>query len=164
MAKVYGLKQCYVPVRETYSQTIISYSMTPESDGVHATWYEVYFNKKEVQKPSLAQIKEAVIADINARVKDNIISGFVWNGNPVWLSQENQMNFSQAVVPATLKIGEQQDGTPIYKTFSDADELKAFNDACSLWRQQCLTDGYQKKDGMDWAPYEAYFPITPNAE
>jgi hypothetical protein len=67
-------------------------------------------------------------------------------------------------VPATLKIGEEQDGTPIYKTFSDAAELKAFNDACSLWRQQCLTNGYQKKDGMDWTPYEAYFPITPNAE
>ena len=154
MAKVYGLKQCYVPVRETYSQTIISYSMTPEPDGVHATWYEVYFNKKEVQKPSLEQIKDAVISDINARVKDNIISGFVWNGKPVWLSEENQMNFAQGVAPVTLKIGEESDKTPIYQSFGTTEELKAFSDACTLYKQQCLTDGYAEKDGIDWSPYE----------
>ena len=154
MAKVYGLKQCYVPVRETYSQTIISYSMTPEPDGVHATWHEVYFNKKEVQKPSLEQIKDAVISDINARVKDNIISGFVWNGKPVWLSEENQMNFAQGVAPVTLKIGEESDKTPIYQSFGTAEELKAFSDACTLYKQHCLTDGYAEKDSIDWSDYD----------
>ncbi len=154
MAKVYGLKQCYVPVRETYSQTIISYSMTPEPDGVHATWHEVYFNKKEVQKPSLEQIKDAVISDINARVKDNIISGFVWNGKPVWLSEENQMNFAQGVAPVTLKIGEESDKTPIYQSFGTAEELKAFSDACTLYKQNCLADGYAEKDGIDWSDYD----------
>lgn len=154
MAKVYGLKQCYVPVRETYSQTIISYSMTPEPDGVHATWYEVYFNKKEVQKPSLEQIKEAVISDINARVKDNIISGFVWNGKPVWLSEENQMNFAQGVAPVTLKIGEELDGTPIYHNFDTADELEGFSTQCSMWRQCCLKGGWTEKDSIDWSPYD----------
>ena len=154
MAKVYGLKKCYVPVRETYSQTIISYSMTLEPDGIHATWYEVYFNKKEVQKPSLEQIKDAVISDINARVKDNIISGFVWNGKPVWLSEENQMNFAQGVAPVTLKIGEESDKTPIYQSFGTTEELKAFSDACTLYKQQCLTDGYAEKDGIDWSDYD----------
>ena len=154
MAKFYGLKQCYVPVRETYSQTIISYSMTPEPDGVHATWYEVYFNKKEVQKPSLEQIKDAVISDINARVKSNIISGFVWNSKPVWLSEENQMNFAQAVVPATFKIGEEPDGTPIYQKFTTKTELNNFVDACVQWKQQCLVDGWTEKDSIDWSDYD----------
>ena len=157
MAKVYGLKQCYVPVRETYSQTIISYSMTPEPDGVHATWYEVYFNKKEVQKPSLEQIKDAVISDINARVKESIISGFVWNGHPVWLSQENQLNFTNATAPVTLKIGEQEDGTAVYEDFVDADQLAAFCTACNNHKQNTLTAGWQEKDGIDWSPYEQYF-------
>ena len=162
MSKVHGPKECFVPVRQDASQVIVSYDY--QADGKkNAFWHEVTFYKKK-GVPTLEQVKQAVIQDINDRVKTAIISGFTYEGNPVWLSQENQMNFSQAVVPATLKIGEKQDGTPIYKTFSDAAELKAFNDACSLWRQQCLTEGYQKKDGMDWAPYEAYFPITPNAE
>ena len=162
MSKVHGPKECFVPVRQDASQVIVSYDMTADGKK-NAFWHEVTFYKKKGM-PTLEQLKQAVIQDINDRVKTAIISGFTYEGNPVWLSQENQMNFSQAVVPATLKIGEEQDGTPIYKTFSDAAELKAFNDACSLWRQQCLTEGYQKKDGMDWAPYEAYFPITTNAE
>ena len=162
MSKVHGPKECFVPVRQDASQVIVSYDMTADGKK-NAFWHEVTFYKKKGM-PTLEQMKQAVIQDINDRVKTAIISGFTYEGNPVWLSQENQMNFSQAVVPATLKIGEEQDGTPIYKTFSDAAELKAFNDACSLWRQQCLTEGYQKKDGMDWEPYEAYFPITPNAE
>ena len=159
---MHGPKECFVPVRQDASQVIVSYEMTADGKK-NAFWHEVtFFKKKGI--PTLEQLKQAVFEDINSRVKTAIISGFVWNEKPVWLSEENQLNFSQAVVPATLKIGEEQDGTPIYKTFSDAAELKAFNDACSLWRQQCLSEGYQKKDGMDWAPYEAYFPITPNAE
>lgn len=71
----------------------------------------------------------------------------------MWLSEENQMNFSQAVVPATFKIGEQEDGTPIYHTFETAEDMKAFNDACIVWKQQCLAAGYQEKDGIDWSQY-----------
>lgn len=111
-------------------------------------------------KPTLREVRDFVLGVIDEQTRAAIISGFTYEGNPVWLSEENQLNFSQAVVPATLKIGEQQDGTPIYKTFSDAAELKAFNDACSLWRQQCLSEGYQKKDEMDWQPYEALYPVT----
>lgn len=150
---MYGPKECYAPIRENATQVIISYDKVADGKK-NAYWHEVYFNKNRNAKPSLDQIKEAVLADINQRVKTAIISGFTYEGNPVWLSQENQLNFSQAVVPATLKIGENQDGTPIYKTFSDADELKAFADACILWRQQCLQEGWQKKDSIDWSPYE----------
>ena len=173
MAKVYGLKQCYVPVRETYSQTIISYSMTPEPDGVHATWYEVYFNKKEIQKPSLAQIKEAVIADINRRTDEKIVSGMVWTpqsgGYPihVWLSQENQFNFKSAydlavqkqgaTLPVTFKMGEKEDGTPIYHTFETMEDADDFYLHAVAHINTCLSAGWAEKDGIDWAPYEDYF-------
>ena len=153
MSKVYGLIESYAPVRETYSQVVISYSMTPESDNVHATWHEVYFCKKQVAKPTLQQIKDAVIADINTRVRENIISGFVWNDKPVWLSEENQMNFAQGVAPVTLKIGEEPDRTPIYHDFETSKQLKAFSDACTLWKQQCLHDGWAEKDSIDWSAY-----------
>lgn len=154
MAKVYGLIVNYAPVRETYSQVVISYSMVPESDNVHATWHEVYFNKKQVAKPTLDQIKDAIISDINSRVKEKIIGGFVWNNKPVWLSEENQMNFAQGVAPVTLKIGEEPDRTPIYHGFETAKQLKAFSDACSVWKQQCLQAGWTEKDGIDWSPYD----------
>jgi hypothetical protein len=102
-------------------------------------------------------VKQAILADINDKVKTAIISGFVWNDKPVWFSEENQLNFTQCVVPVTFKIGEQEDGTPIYHEFTTAEDLKAFNDACIAWKQQCLTNGYAEKDSIEWTPYQQTF-------
>ena len=164
MNKVNGKKTSFAPIREDGSRITICYGLKKLSGDLYE-WYEVYLPKKQMSQLTLADVKEAIIGDINQRVKEAIVSGFTYDGNPVWLSEENQLNFSQAAIPATLKIGEQQDGTPIYKTFSVAAELKAFNDACSLWRQQCLTAGYAEKDSIDWEPYQKLFTDeTPTAE
>lgn len=154
MAKMYGPKECYAPIRENATQVIISYDKVADGKK-NAYWHEVYFNKNRNAKPSLDQIKEAVLADINQRVKAKIIGGFVWLGINVWLSTENQMNFVQAIAPVTLKIGENEEGEAVYQQFDTQEELKAFADACILWRQQCLQEGWQKKDSMDWGPYES---------
>ena len=152
MNKVTGKKSDFSPVREDGSRIAVCYGLT-KLDKDHYEWYEIYFYKKQCAQLSFADIKKAILADINAHVKEKIVSGFVLNGNPVWLSEENQMNFSQAVVPATFKIGEQEDGTPIYHTFETAEDMKAFNDAFIVWKQQCLAAGYQEKDGIDWSQY-----------
>jgi hypothetical protein len=133
-------------------------------DGKLYEWHEIYLPKTQNANLSLDIVKTAILNDINKRVKTAIISGFVWSENPVWLSEENQLNFSQAVVPATLKIGEQADGTPIYETFDTKTDLKAFNEACTLWKQQCLSEGYSEKDAIDWTPYEALFPESAKTE
>ena len=150
---MYGPKECYAPIRENATQVIISYDKVADGKK-NAYWHEVYFNKNRNAKPSLDQIKEAVLADINQRVKAKIIGGFVWTGINVWLSTENQMNFVQAIAPVTLKIGENEEGEAVYQQFDTQEELKAFADACILWRQQCLQEGWQRKDGIDWTPYE----------
>ena len=149
---MHGPKECFVPVRQDASQVIVSYEKVADGKK-NAFWYEVYFNKKRNAKPTIEQVKQAVFADINAQVKEKIVSGFVWNEIPVWLSEENQMNFAQAVVPATFKIGE-QDGTPVYLTFETQEDMKAFSDACTQWKQQCLQEGWHRKDAIDWTPYE----------
>ena len=164
MAKVYGVKQCYVPVRETYSKTIISYSMTPEPDGVHATWYEVYFNKKQVAQPSLEQIKDAVINDIDAHTDAKILNGYQFTPdgeeNPitVWLSKESQMNFSEAhrlqIVPVKFKLNETDDKHPIYHTFETFEELNRFYIGGVAYINQCLNEGWVQKDSIDWEQYK----------
>lgn len=145
------------------SQITVCYGLKQVSGDIYEC-QEVVLPKTQHNQLTFDVVKEAIISDINKRVKTAIISGFVWNEKPVWLSEENQLNFSQAVVPATLKIGEQEDGTPIYETFDTKTTLKAFNDACSLWRQQCLSEGYSEKDGIDWTPYEALFPEPTKTE
>ena len=161
--KVNGLKTDFAPMRTEGTQIVICYGLK-QVEGELYEWHEIYLPKTQNATLSLDIVKTAILNDINSRVKTAIISGFVWNEKPVWLSEENQLNFSQAVVPATLKIGEQQDGTPIYETFDTKTTLKAFNDACSLWRQQCLSEGYSEKDAIDWTPYEALFPEPTKTE
>ena len=157
--KYSGKVSDFIPVQEDESRIVISYGLV-ELDGDMAEWFEVVFYKKQ-GRPSLEQVKAAIIADINEKVKAKIIGGFVWNDKPVWLSEENQMNFAQGVVPVTFKIGEQADGTPIYQEFATKTELKNFVEACVAWKQQCLADGWQEKDGIDWTPYEqAFAPVN----
>ena len=161
--KVNGLKTDFAVIRNEGTRITICYGLK-KVDGKIYEWHEIYLPKKQNANLSLDIVKTAILGDINSRVKTAIISGFVWNEKPVWLSEENQLNFSQAVVPATLKIGEQEDGTPIYETFDTKTDLKAFNEACTLWKQQCLSEGYNEKDSIDWTPYEALFPEQTKTE
>ena len=156
MNKVNGKKTSFAPIREDGSRITICYGLKKLSGDLYE-WYEVYLPKKQTAQLTFDVVKQAILADINDKVKTAIISGFVWNDKPVWFSEENQLNFSQAVVPVTLKIGEEEDGTPIYHQFDTVENLKAFSDACIARKQQCLTAGYAEKDGIDWAPYEDYF-------
>ena len=161
--KVNGTLSDFAAVRTEGTQIVISYGLK-QVDGDLYEWHEIYLPKTQHAPISLDIVKTAILGDINSRVKTAIISGFVWNEKPVWLSEENQLNFSQAVVPATLKIGEQEDGTPIYETFGTKTDLNAFNEACTLWKQQCLSEGYTEKDSIDWSPYEALFPEQTKTE
>ena len=161
--KVNGTLADFAPMRNEGTRITICYGLN-KVDGKLYEWHEIYLPKTQNANLSLDIVKTAILNDINSRVKTAIISGFVWNEKPVWLSEENQLNFSQAVVPATLKIGEQQDGTPIYETFDTKTDLKAFNEACTLWKQQCLSEGYSEKDAIDWSPYEAFFPEPTKTE
>jgi hypothetical protein len=156
MNKVNGKKTSFAPIREDGSRIAICYGLKKLSGKLYE-WMEVYMPKKQTAQLTFDVVKQAILADINDKVKTAIISGFVWNDKPVWFSEENQLNFSQSVVPVTLKIGEEEDGTPIYHQFDTVEDLKAFSDACNAWKQQCLTAGYAEKDSIDWAPYEDYF-------
>lgn len=164
----------YQPVVEDASRVVISYGLTELGDG-KAEWYEVVFYKKQ-GKPSFDAAKKAILADINARTDEKIISGFVWTPEggdpiPVWLSEENQRNFSeaqriaankpQAILPVTFKLGEQADETPIYHTFETAEELTAFYLLAVAYINAQLKVGWAEKDGIDWTPYaEALQPVT----
>jgi len=168
----------YQPVLEDASRVVISYGLTELGDG-KAEWYEVVFYKKQ-GKPGFDAAKKAILADINARTDAKIISGFVWTpegGDPihVWLSEENQRNFSeaqriaasmpQAILPVTFKLGEQSDETPIYHTFETAEELTSFYLQAVAYINATLAEGWQEKDSIDWTPYaEALQPVTENTE
>lgn len=161
--KVYGLRENYSPIRETYSQVIVSYEIIAEPDGKHATWQELYFNKKQ-GSPSFAQIKEAIISDIDAQTDAKILNGYEFTPDGeeerivVWLSKENQTNFSEAhrlqFVPIKFKLNETEDKQPIYHDFLTFDELDRFYKGGVLYINQCLNEGWARKDSIDWEKYK----------
>lgn len=163
MNKIYGLISDFAPIKEDASRFVIAYGMIPEADGEHATWKEVDFYKKQ-GKPNLAKIKEAVRADINAATEERILKGFVWNGINVWLSKENQDNFGvaqrvavsnpEAILPATFKLGEDENGDPVYHTFESAEELTGFYLQAVAYVNAQLNVGWTEKDAIDWTPYD----------
>ena len=145
--KYCGKPTDFIPVAEDRSRIVFSYGMQPVEGKELVTWYQVEFYKAQ-GKPTLDAVKRAIIDDINARTD-------------VWLSEENQRNFSEAqrlgLTPVKFKLSEADDGTPIYHTFKTAKELNAFYTQAATYIQQCLQDGWDEKDGIDFTPYEDYF-------
>ena len=156
MNKVNGKKTSFAPIREDGSRITICYGLNKLSGDLYE-WFEVYLPKKQLSQLTLADVKAAIIADIDERIKSQIIGGMIWSGKPVWLSIENQLNFTHAVAPVTMKIGEKEDGTAVYEDFVDAEQLAAFCTTCNNHKQNTLAAGWEEKDSIDWAPYEDYF-------
>lgn len=176
MNKITGPVSDYAPLRDEGSRITICYGLQqPETVGGLASWYEVYLYKRQHATVTLQDVKQAVLADINARTDEKIISGFVWTPDdgdpiPVWLSTENQFNFKSAydlavqkqgaTLPVTFKMGEQEDGTPVYHTFETMTDADDFYLKAVAHINRALAAGWQEKDGIDWTPYEALFPET----
>lgn len=167
MSKVFGATSEFSLINTTGNKTIVSYDRE-EVDDKNSTWYEIRFSKSHGEKPGIEQIKTAIIEDINDRTDEKILSGFVWTpegAEPVnvWLSEENQRNFSEAqrmaekygsaVLPLTFKLGE-KNGEPVYHTFETVEDLNQFYLSAFAWVNRCLNEGWQEKDNFDFTPYE----------
>jgi hypothetical protein len=126
-----------------------------ETDGVQPSIHRHIFD----HKPTLSEVKELVVSAINTATEEKIINGFVWNGKAVYLSPENQLNFSaierseKIPYPLILKINEQEDGTPIYHTFENADDFIAFSQAACAYVIKTVQEGWKEKDEVDWTVF-----------
>ena len=153
----------FQPVVEDQSRVVISYGLKELGEG-KAEWFEVVFYKKQ-GKPDLEAVKKAVTADIDAQTDEKILNGYPFTPDGaeepiiVWLSKESQTNFSEAhrlqSVPVKFKLNETSDKQPIYHTFESFEELDRFYKGGVQYINQCLNEGWQEKDSIDWAPYEA---------
>lgn len=161
--KVYGILKDYISVRQDISRYVISYGIE-QVDETHYTWYEIVFYKKQHPSITSQEIKDAVCEDINKQTDDKIISGFKWYNKAVWLSMENQFNFkaaydfaiqtSGANLPITFKLGEDENQDPVYYTFVTVEEFSDFYTSAMLYVQECLSQGWERKDSIDWSKYQ----------
>lgn len=111
-------------------------------------------------KPTKEELKKVIDAHVNELTDQKILSGFVWNGKPVWLSSENQFNFKAAYdlavqtsgesLPVKFKLGEDAEGNPVYHTFKAMSAFSEFYTSAIAFINQTLNEGWEEKDNVDY--------------
>ena len=164
-------------VKQERSRTIVGYELRRVEGSALSEWHEVYFPRKVVDLPSIAQVRKAVEDDINAQTDAKIVSGFdytIQHGSDqgkqvkVWLSEANQTdidrlaNASGVTFPVRHKVAEDGAGNAIYEEFQNATEMKSLSDSFTIYIHQCQESGWQRKDAFDWQAYQdALDALTP---
>lgn len=137
--------------------------MQPDTDAETGEERGVTFIETEFPyKPTLAEVKEFVLAVIDAETDAAILTGYEWQGMAVWLSTENQFNYKAAHdlavqtggqnLPVTFKFG--QTDAPVYHEFTTVEELMGFYTGAMGYINGVLKAGWEKKDSVDWSVYE----------
>ena len=122
-----------------------------------------YMEEELDHRPDADEIRSLVSEWYNSRTDERILSGFEYDGQPVWLSSENQFNYKAAYdlavqtngknLPVTFKFG--TDNVPYYKKFDTVADLQDFYVKVMRHIQDVLQNGWKKKDALDLALYEA---------
>ena len=146
------LIECVSPAKNKWR---IRWDIQEQENG-SATYMEAEFK----HKPSEDEIKQTVLGWFNEQTDIVILSGFEWNGLPVWLSSENQFNYKAAydlavqtdgaTLPVTFKFGNEE---PCYHTFDTVEELTDFYTKAMQHIQCTLADGWKKKDAFNVEQY-----------
>lgn len=156
--KVYGAEEredALIKLRS--NKYLVVYGFFTDDDGSYR-WRKQYDHK-----PTIAEIKSDINALINKLTDATILSGFSWNSKPVYLSQENQMNFKAAydlavqldgaILPIKFKLGEDADGNPVYHTFTSLNAFTDFFTRAVAFITAALNDGWQLKDSVDYSVF-----------
>ena len=134
---------------------LLIFGFGTDEDGNNYTWRKYYDHR-----PDRAELKSDIESLINAATDLRILTGFKWNGKPVYLSTENQSNFKNAydfardtagaTLPVKFKLGEDADGNPVYHTFTKVDVLQDFMLKALAYVNTTLNEGWVEKDSVDY--------------
>ncbi len=156
--KVYGAEEredALIKLRN--SKYLVVFGFYADDDGSYR-WRKQYDHK-----PTIAEIKSDINALINMMTDETILNGFSWNSKPVYLSQENQINFKAAydlavqtegaILPIKFKLGEDSDGEPVYHTFTSLNAFSDFYTRAVAFITAALANGWQQKDSVDYTVF-----------
>jgi hypothetical protein len=143
-------------INKKYNKYKVRFDIAVEDDDM-ISFYEVMFD----HKPTINDIKSAIISHYNKIIDDNIVNGFVWKDMLIQLTLENQFNYKAAydlavqtngaTLPVTFKFGDSIN--PIYYTFKDLNDINDLYISSINHIQKCLSEGWNVKDNIDWSLY-----------
>lgn len=158
MEKIYGATERHDCIDQTGREKwILFYGFGKDDETSERGWeYRHTFTRK----PSLSEVKQLILDTINAATEEKIERDFEWNGQSIWLSKENQLNFtairrSESVeYPLRLKVNETTEGNAVYMTFEDRTAFAKFSDAVTVHVLQIWQEGWKEKDNIDWDKFK----------
>ncbi len=149
-----ALLECTNPIKDKWR---VRWDVQPGKNGNAS-----YMEKEFTHKPDDEEIRSTVMTWYNGQTDMTILSGFNYEGVPVWLSSENQFNYKSAydlavltggsTLPVTFKFG--TDTEPVYHTFETLEELTDFYTKAMKHIQNTLAEGWKKKDVFDLEAYQ----------
>jgi hypothetical protein len=146
-----ALLECTNPIRNKWR---VRWDVVTDDAGTTS-----YMEKEFGHKPSINEIKSLIEGWISDATRERIISGFSYEGVPVWLSAENQANYERAYIQSKIGTGISvvfkfgTDDNPVYRRFEKPSDLEAFYRAFSEHIQQAQLDGWNVRDSIDLEPY-----------
>lgn len=144
------------------SKFVIRYDITPDlAPSSEASTTYTYYEQIFYHHPTDEEILATLTAHINRQTDTAILTGFTYEGTPVWLSTENQLNYRAAydlalqtggqTLPVTFKLG--TDDAPVYHTFTTINALADFIRQMHTHIRTTIEAGWHKKDTIDLTLY-----------
>lgn len=144
-----SLLECTNPVKNKWR---VRWDVETNEDGSAS-----YMEEELDHKPDAEEIRLLVSKWYNDETDERILSGFEYDGQPVWLSSENQFNYKAAYdlavqtngqnLPVTFKFGVED--APYYRTFDTLADLQDFYMKAMKHIQDALSEGWKKKDFLN---------------
>lgn len=132
-----------------------------ENEEISNTSFWEFQEKIFEYKPSIDELKSLITDYYNKCCDVEILSGFVYDETPIWLSQENQFNYKASFdlakqtngsnLPVKFKFG--SDIEPKYKSFETIEYLEDFYLKMNLFTNNTLNKYWELKDSIDWELY-----------
>lgn len=167
MERIIVIKREYAPVtmHPEGRGYFINWDYQPsfEDDGTeagHGTCLSVF---AAYRKPTVALAKYLIEDAYNSDTSRKIYDGFKYEGKTVYLTGENQANYTAAYLlasqtdganlPYVIKAGNEEEGSG-YIALRNIDEMKSFYMAMTTYINRCVQDGWAAKDKVDYNAIE----------
>ena len=106
-------------------------------------------------KPTEEELRAVIEAHVNEQTQERIVGGYQWKGKQVWLSGENQQNYTSDYLAGVLPVK-----VRVYNPYAEAsgtvalletpEELADFYNGMVQHVRQCIEDGWSVKDSVDY--------------
>lgn len=144
--KIYGISERRDEITRRGTEWYLYYGQGEDSQGKYVC------RKVYDHKPTQEEVAADITALINSQVEETILEGLQWQGHKVWLSAENQRNYSaiatlsdeDSTFPVVVKLG--TDGDPVKVTFQTKAEYLKFYGAVVKHIRDTVSEGWKEKE------------------